>query len=85
MSEKPVSDLKNLGPKSQLWLHEIGIHTLQEIEDLGAVEVYKRLKAAFPKQISLNMLYGLQAAILNIHWQALPPDMKEELKRAVQG
>jgi len=76
--------IKNIGPKTSAWLHEIGIHTFEEIEALGAVEVYKRLKAAFPHKVSLNALYGLQAAILNIHWNALPPDVKEDLKAQVQ-
>jgi DNA transformation protein and related proteins len=76
--------IKNIGPKTTAWLHEVGIHTLEEIEALGAVEVYKRLKAAFPHKVSLNALYGLQAAILNIHWNDLPPDMKADLRAQVE-
>lgn len=76
--------IRNIGPKTLSWLHEIGIHTQSDLEDLGAVEVYKRLKAAFPHKVSLNALYGLHGAILNLHWNALPPDMKAELKAQVQ-
>jgi DNA transformation protein len=76
--------IRNIGAKTSEWLREIGIHSLAEIEDLGAVEVYKRLKRAFPHRVSLNALYGLQAAILNIHWTALPPDMKADLKAQVR-
>jgi DNA transformation protein len=76
-SHEPIS---KLGPKTSSWLHDIGIHTLAEIEELGAVEVYKRLKAAFPQKVSLNALYGLQAVILNIPMNAFTPEMKEELK-----
>jgi TfoX-like protein len=82
MSSKPVDELlaiKNIGPKTISWLHEVGIHTQADLEDLGAVEAYKQLKAAFPDKVSLNALYGLQGAILNIHWNALPPDMKADL------
>ena len=75
--------IPKMGPKSSAWLHEIGIHTLAEIEALGAVEVYKRLKRAFPHKVSLNMLYGLQAAILNIPMTAFTPEMKAELKAQV--
>jgi TfoX-like protein len=84
MPVTPLSSLKNLGPKTQSWLHEVGIHTLEDIGALGAVEAYKRIKIAFPDRVSLNALYALQATLLNIHWNALPPDMKEDLKRAVR-
>jgi DNA transformation protein len=87
MPSQPSDDLykiRNIGPKTISWLHEIGVHTQADLEDLGAVEVYKRLKAAFPHKVSLNALYGLQGAILNIHWNDLPPDMKAELKAQVQ-
>jgi DNA transformation protein and related proteins len=76
--------IRNIGPKTISWLHDVGVHTQADLEDLGAVEVYKRLKAAFPHKVSLNALYGLQGAILNLHWNALPPDMKAELKAQVQ-
>lgn len=76
---------RNIGPKTTAWLNEIGIYSLEDIEALGAVEVYRRLKASRPYQVSLNALWGLQAAILNIHWTALPPDMKADLKAQVEG
>ena len=82
MPLEPADDLqtvRNIGPKTISWLHAVGIHTQAELEDLGAVEAYKRLKAAFPDKVSLNALYGLQGAILNIPWNALPLDMKADL------
>lgn len=30
------------------------------------------------------MLWGLQAALLDLPWNELPPDIKEELKRQVE-
>jgi DNA transformation protein len=84
MPDKPLSEVRNIGPKTLTWLHEIGVYTLSDLEDLGAVEVYKRLKASRPHQVSLNALWGLQAAILNIHWNALPPEMKAELRAQVE-
>jgi DNA transformation protein and related proteins len=80
-AEQPI---KNIGPKTSAWLHKVGVHTLEDIEALGVVEVYKRLKTAFPNKVSLNALYGLQAAILNTHWNNLPPDMKADLKAQVK-
>ena len=78
-----MGDMRNLGPKSRQWLAEIGITTFEEIERLGSVEVYRRLKASRPREVSLNMLYGLEAAILDIPWQHLPQDVKDQLKAQV--
>jgi DNA transformation protein and related proteins len=76
--------MKNLGPKSAEWLASIGIYTLQDVAKIGVVETYKQVKAAYPEKISLNMLYGLQAALMDINWKDLPLDIKEDLKRQVE-
>ena len=75
--------MKNLGPKSSEWLASVGIHTLDDVVALGVVETYKRVKAAYPKQVSLNLLYGLQAALLDLPWNELPADIKAALKKQV--
>lgn len=76
--------MRNLGPKSKQWLASIGVHTLDDVAKLGVVETYKRVKAAYPEKVSLNLLYGLQAVLLDIPWNELPPDIKFELKRQVE-
>jgi DNA transformation protein len=77
--------MKNLVPKSREWLASIGVHSLDDVARLGVVETYKRVKAAYPDKVSLNMLYGLQAALLDIPWNELPPDIKSELRRQVEA
>ncbi len=76
--------MKNLGPKSSEWLASIGVHTLDDVARLGVVETYKRVKAAYPEKVTLNMLWGLQAALLGIPWNELPPDIKDQLKKEVE-
>jgi DNA transformation protein and related proteins len=76
--------MKNMGPKSREWLASVGIHTLDDVAALGVVETYKRVKAAYPEKVSLNLLYGLQAALLDLPWNELPQDIKDELKRQVE-
>jgi len=84
--------MKNMGPKSSQWLASVGIHTLDDVAQLGVVETYvvetyKRVKAAYPDKVSLNLLWGLQAALLDLPYGAreLPPDIKEELRKQVEG
>jgi DNA transformation protein and related proteins len=75
--------MKNLGPKSSEWLASVGVHTLDDVVALGVVETYNRVKVAYPEKVSLNLLYGLQAALLDISWNELPADIKAELKRQI--
>ena len=77
--------MKNMGPKSSAWLASVGVHTLEEVAELGVVETYLRVKSAYPDKVSLNLLYGLQAALLDLPWNELPPDIKAELKRQVEN
>lgn len=72
--------MRNLGPTSRRWLAAIGIKNRDQLEALGAVEVYLRVRnAGFGA--SLNLLWALQGAILDIGWNELPAAMKEDLKR----
>ena len=73
--------MKNIGPKSSEWLASVGVHTLDDVARLGVVETYKRVRAAYPEKVTLNMLYGLQAALLDIPWKELPHDIKDQLRK----
>ena len=75
-----MTAIKNIGPKSRMWLHEIGINSLEDLQTMGVVESYRLLKTTFPAEITLNMLWGLQAAVLNINPKMITPEMKAELK-----
>jgi hypothetical protein len=77
--------MKNMGPKSTEWLASVGIHTLDDVAEIGVVESYLRVKAAYPENVSLNLLYGLQAALLDLPWNELPPDIKADLKGQVEN
>jgi hypothetical protein len=77
--------MQNLGPKSSQWLASVGIRTEEDLFELGAVEAYLRVRAAYPEKVSLNLLYGLQGALLGLAWNELPPGMKEDLRRQVEA
>jgi DNA transformation protein len=76
-----IKRLPNIGPKSVQWLESVGICTEEDLEELGAVEAYRRVKARYPGRVSLNLLWGLQGALLDLPWNELPPEMKEKLKK----
>jgi hypothetical protein len=78
-----MSKLRNLGPKSSEWLSAVGVHSLEDVERLGVVETYLRVKAAFPDRVSLNMLWGLQGAVMEIPWNQIPEDIKLDLLKQI--
>ena len=75
-----------MGPKSSEWLASVGIYTLDDVAQLGVVETYQRVKAAYPDKVTLNLLWGLQAALLDLPCavRELPPDIKAALRRQVE-
>jgi len=77
-SARSLSELDNLGPRSQEWLNAIGIYSLLDLEEIGAVEAYRQLRELdYPA--TLNLVYGIQGAIMNCRWNHLPPDIRENL------
>jgi DNA transformation protein and related proteins len=81
MSDAPVSTLRGIGPATQGWLEEAGIGTVVALRSIGAVEAYRRLKFMFPRNINLNALYALEAALRGCHWLDLPPHVKVVLQQ----
>ena len=72
--------MKNIGPRSQQWLAEIGIYTIDDLRQAGSLVTYKMLKERYPKKVSLNLLWGLEAALRDIDWRDLTEADKHELK-----
>ena len=69
--------LKNIGAKSAAKLVDVGITSPAQLEELGAVEVFSRLREQH--QVSMTMLWALQGALLDLPWYALPDDIKQAL------
>jgi DNA transformation protein len=74
-----------VGPKSRQWLAEAGIHTLEDLAELGALEAWKRARTAHPREVSLNLLYALQGLLMGCAWNELPPSVREDLKKSAEG
>lgn len=80
-----LTRLKNIGPASARQLQEVGIGDAAALRRLGAKRAYDRLKHAFPREVSLVMLYALEGALRNCHWNRLPPGVKDKLKAAASA
>lgn len=83
-SESPAR-LLNLGERTAAWLHAVGIPDVGTLRTLGAVEAYRRLKAAFPRQVSWVALYALHGALSHTHWNDFPPEVKAQMRQEVSA
>lgn len=72
--------MRNIGPKTQSWLKRAGIETEQDLIEVGALEVYLRLKA-LGFNPTLNALWALEGACQGIDWRDIPAERKMELKQ----
>lgn len=74
----------NLGPTSAGWLREVGVTTLADLRELGAVTAYCLVKGRH-ERASLNLLYALHGALTGQKWNALSPETKVQLQKEVAG
>ncbi|MDQ3510760.1 MAG: TfoX/Sxy family protein, partial [Pseudomonadota bacterium] len=70
--------LRNIGPKSAAWLRQVGLRTYEDLSALGSVESFMRVKRAGFKP-TLNLLYAIEGALLDCHWQEIPGERRNEL------
>ncbi len=80
-----LTTLQNIGPVSARQLRDVDIADAAALRALGALAAYRRLKHAFPRQVSLNMLYALEGALRGCPWNRLPPGVKEGLQAAARS
>lgn len=80
----PISELANLGPKSEAWLNEIGIFSKADIARIGSIEIYRLLRErGLPA--SLNLVYAIEAMLIGEHWTHLPANQKAELRATIRS
>lgn len=70
--------LRNIGPKSAAWLRQVGLRSRDDLQAVGAVEAYMRVKRAGFRP-GLNLLYAIEGALLDCHWQEIPDERRHQL------
>lgn len=78
MVNEDLLQLKNLGSTSVNWLRAIGIHTREDLERIGPVAAYNRVRSRGIR-VSKVLLYALQGALMDMHWNELDPNLKQQL------
>lgn len=62
-----ISDHPNFGPKSQQMLERAGIHSIEQLRELGAVRAYVQVKSV--GKVSLNLLWAIEGVLSWQHWR----------------
>jgi len=76
--------LRNIGPKSAAWLRQVGLRSLEDVAAIGAVDAYMKVRRAGFKP-SLNLLYSLEGALQDCHWQEVTEPRRTQLVQAAEA
>lgn len=76
--QSDLLELKNLGNTSIHWLHTIGINSLDDLKQKGAIAAYNEIKQRGIR-VSKVLLYALHGAMTDTHWNDLDPETKRQL------
>ena len=78
-TEAPVASMKNIGPQSVKWLAAIGVHTRRDLHEVGAVNAFRMMRK-LGYNVTPVMLYALQGALMDLHWNGIPVKLRDELR-----
>ncbi len=84
-SEMCIRDSKNIGPTILKRLNEIGVYSLTDLAELTPAKAYKKICEKNPGKTFpvCYYLYSLEGALLDLHWDDLPVDLKKDLRKQV--
>ena len=74
-----LTSLPNIGKIMAERLNEAGIHTVEELFQLGSKAAFMKLVEADP-EVCISILYSLEGAIQGIRWHDLDRERRQELK-----
>ena len=66
-----IDALPGLGPKSRDMLAAAGITTTAQLQALGSVRAYARVRARPGNNASLNLLWALEGALTGLPWRVV--------------
>lgn len=80
-----LSKLKGLGPKSERCLNEIGIKAKSDLEAIGPIQAFLKLRKECSIKPSLNFLYAMVGALEEKHWADIAKSEKGRLLMELEG
>ena len=79
----PIENAKNIGPTIAKRLKEIGIHSLADLSEITSGKAYQMMSANYPEKHLpfCYYLYSLEGALLDVHWDAIPQDIRQQYNK----
>ncbi|NOY40574.1 MAG: hypothetical protein GXP26_01880 [Planctomycetes bacterium] len=87
MSDKPISELRNLGPACERDLNAVGIYTLHDIKAHGVEGTFLKMMQGRRKHkkggkcFNAAYLYALYGAVHDIDWREIPEAKRRQFKK----
>jgi len=86
-SKKPcgLEGARNIGPVIRKRLNEIGVYSLADLANLTSAQAYLKISERNQDQTFpvCYYLYSLGGALLDLHWDDLPEELKRNLREQV--
>jgi DNA transformation protein len=80
MTDGDLITLRNIGPRTAEVLHAAGIHSARDLDEIGAIEAWKRIRSINRTYDNLMGLYALQGALMDCEISAMPMEIIADLK-----
>ena len=80
---KKLSDYPNLGIALEKQLHEVGIDTMDQLQDIGSEEAWLKIQS-IDSSACINRLLALEGAIEGVKKKDLSDATKQHLKQFYQ-
>lgn len=74
-----IKDLPNLRLSTERMLKKAGIDSVEKLIEEGSVGAFMALKQTHGKSINIDMLWALEGALTNTHWNVITPQRRDEL------
>jgi DNA transformation protein len=86
IANNSLKGAKNIGTTILKRLNEIGIYSLADLADITPVKAYKKICEQNPGETFpvCYYLYSLEGALLELHWDDLPEDLKKDLRKQIR-
>lgn len=80
-----IRHLKGLGPKSEALLATIGIDSAEQLNEIGPIRAFLKLKEISGNQPNMNLLYAMVGALEDESWLAIAKHQKFQLLMELDG
>lgn len=82
-----LRNAKNIGITIERYLNEIGIFTLADLAEATPVKAFIEIRKQHPEKTIpvCYYLYSLEGALLDLHWNNIPQELKNELVNKIKS